>query len=311
VDAPLVIRFSEKVDDSSLERALWVTPGGAVKPKVSVSGEEITIRTGKSLPESTTIGVLLTTAVRDRKRETEQNPLRRPVRWVFSTGDRIWPGVIRGLLDRAGTDPGERTPGTVFVAVYPASLDSLPDLSLEPPLALTQPDSAGRFELTGLPARSERLRIVPLYDRDGNRAISGQGEFVSAESETLILSPDRPEAEVSLRLVDPEAPGSVTGILERAEGDTLPVWLELYTPGPPDTAAAAVKRGQPRPDGGFSLAGVAPGTYRVTAFCDGNANGKKDPGEPVTELGSVTIRPGTEFTMDSRAIPACRQPGGP
>jgi hypothetical protein len=311
-DAPLLIRFSEKVDAKSLERALWITPGGASKPRFDVSGQDVTIRTAAGFPESTTVGVLLTTQIRDRKRDTEQNPLREPVRWVFSTGDSVWPGVVRGSVERPGEKAGQgqgppaRSTGTVLVVMYPASLDSIPDLALVPPLAVTEPDSAGRFILAGLPVTGERVRLVPVYDRDGNRAISGRGEYASAESETLVVSGHGPQ-DVALRLVDPAAPGTLTGTLGRAEGDTVRAGIELFTPGPADTATAAVKRGAVNADGSFTMGGVAPGPYRVTAFCDPNGNGRHDPGEAVTELGQVTIRPGATFTMEPIPMPDCSQ----
>jgi hypothetical protein len=310
-NAPLVIRFSEKVDAKSVENALWITPGGAAKPKIDVSGQDVTIRTAGGFPESTTVGVLLTTLVRDRKRGTEQNPLRAPLRWVFSTGDRIWPGVVRGAVEQPKAEPGRLRSGTVLVAMVPVALDTVPNLSQTPPLALTEPDSAGRFVLDGLPVTGETVRLVPLYDRDGNRAISGRGEYMSAESGSLIVAADGPQ-EIALRLVDPAAPGTLTGTLERAAEDTLAAGVAVFAAGPPDSAEVVpVKQGVSKSDGTFSLPGIPPGNYRVIAFCDGNGNGKKDAGEAETEIGSVTVRPGTTFEMGAHAIPACRPTGEP
>jgi hypothetical protein len=309
-DTPLVIRFSETVDAKSLERALWITPGGAAKPKIHVSGEEVTIRTDAGFPESTTVGVLLTTQVRDRRRDTDQNPLRRPLRWVFSTGREIAPGLVRGTLERPPEAAGARPTGAVLVVVVPAAQDSVPELSRVPPIALTEPDSAGAFILAGLPVTGEMIRIVPVYDRDGNRAVSGRGEFVSAASESLVLEAGRP-AEVALRLIDPAAPGSLTGTLERAAGDTLGAGVAVFKAGPPDSAAAPVKVGRAGAGGTFTVSGIPPGSYRVTAFCDGNGNGKRDAGEAETDLGSVTVPPGAAFEMGSHALPACPQPVEP
>ena len=114
VDAGLTIDFTETVDDKSIERGLWVTPGGAAKPRIKVSGERTSITFSAPLPESTTVGVLLSTVVKDRQREGRQNSMARPYRWIFSTGPAPGPGRIHGAVERVeaetarGREPGQR-----------------------------------------------------------------------------------------------------------------------------------------------------------------------------------------------------------
>jgi len=295
-DAPLVITFSERIDPQSLEKALWVTPGGAAKPRISGS-TEVEIRFAHPLPESSTVGVLLTTALRDRPLAGTQNPMKEPYRWFFSTGDSLWPGRVYGTVKRSegntrGTS-GQTSGGNgqLLVALYRAEGDTVPEFGALAPEAITEASSAGSFDLSGLPADGRRLWLVAMLDRNSNREIFGAGEYYSARPETLRLTEASPELEIALRLVNPNEPGTVRGHLRVAAGDTTAIWIQLFGAGP-DTTNKVLYRAQVTSAGDYTVGKVAPGIYRVVAVCDRDGSGDVGEAEPSGSLGVVTVPPG-------------------
>jgi len=301
VGAPIRIRFSEAVDPVSLERALWVTPGGAAKPRIERDGETATIRLGRPLPDSTTVAVLLTTVLKDRRREGTENRLAVPARWIFTTGDTLWPGRVHGTVERVGISPGQ---GPVLVALYAEAGDSLPDPVVADPLAVAEADTAGSYDLSGLRVDGSRQWLFALYDRDGNREIGGAGEFASAVPETVILTPGKRELLLPLRLVDPKAPATLTGTLVKDAPDTVILGVELLA-ADADSAALPVKGAQAGKSGSFSLASVPPGAYRLLAYCDLDRNGRRDPGEPISLYGEILLAPGSRRELGQWHISSC------
>ncbi len=308
VDAPIIVTFSERVDRTNLESAIWVTPRGLEKPKLSYDGESVRIESAAPFPESTTVGVLLTTVIKDRRRGTAQNVLERPYRWVFSTGDSIWPGRVSGKVNQVGmSGPGGIARGQVLVALYPGDADTVPVPGTVPPTAITEALGDGSYFMNGLPVDGRRRWLIAMLDLNGNREISGSGEFASASPESLVLSPEHPDTVVALRLVNPSAPGEVSGSFTRAAEDTLDLWAALFEVGADSTARPEV---QARVDstGNFSATRVPPGEYRLRAYCDANRNGRRDPEEPWTVYNvGVTVEPASKFDVGTLAAPDCRR----
>jgi hypothetical protein len=306
-DAPLVVRFSEKIDTQSLERALWVTPGGAAKPRFSGS-TEVEIRFAHPFPESSTVGVLITTALRDKPLAGSQNFLEEPYRWVFSTGPDLWPGRIHGIVKQTEetkrTESRTSSPGQVLVALFAAETDSLPAFGRLSPLAITEVNEAGRYDLMGLPVDGQRYWLVSMLDRNGNREISGTGEFYSARPDSIRLTAAAPQLEIPVRLVNPSAPGEVRGRLTRAPGDSLAVWVQLYG-ADTDSLGSPRYQGRATAGGDYAIGGVAPGAYRVLAYCDVDGNGRAEAGEILVPLGTVTVRPGEPVEMPEQEGPSC------
>lgn len=300
-EAVITFSFDEKIDPAGVEKALWVTPGGLSKPKISVSGAEVRVRSTTPFPDSSTVAVLVTTLIQDRR----QNFTAAPRRWVFSTGDRIWPGVVRGKVVRKeekGRVPDRRE--QILVGLYPAGGDTVPDPSRVPPVAITQADSALGFVLDGVRAEGERLWLLAMVDRDGNRMFNGSQEFVTAEPESVVLLPGSPVLDAAIRLVDPSAPGTLKGSLERSEGDTTAVWVDLFSPDA-DSTTAPVKRARAGEGGEFVLSQVPAGVYILSLFCDLDADGKAGPAEPRTVYGRVQIYPERDLDIGSWSAPVC------
>jgi Big-like domain-containing protein len=301
VGASIRIQFSEKVDEPSLERALWVTPGGAVKPRINFHGTTAEIKLGHTLPESTTISVLVTTLLRDRRAATRENQMSRPQHWIFSTGDTVWPGRIHGTLEEVGIPAGQ---GLVLVALFDTQGDSVPNPTTADPVAVTEPDSSGRFELDGLRLSPAPRWLFALYDRDGNREIHGQGEFASAVPESILFAPGHPDMQVKLRLVDPRAPSTLEGTIVSTAADTVAKWIELTRVGA-DSATAPVKRTPVGKKGAFSLGNIPPGPYRLVVYCDLNGNGKHEPEEPASAYGKIDLAPGSKRQIGNWRVTGC------
>lgn len=298
LDAPIRIVFTEKVDPTTLEKAIWVTPGGLSKPQIHVSGETVTIRSRRPFPDSTTVGVLVTTGVRDR----HQNQILKPARWVFSTGDSVWPGSVKGRAELVGS---ERSRGAhLLIGLYPGGADTLPDPRTTSPLAITEADTAGMFNLIGLPADGKLRWLFGLFDRDGNREISGAGEFVGANPESVVLTSAYPHQTIPLRVINPQAPATLQGKLARAEGDTVRVWLELYAENA-DSTAKPVSRTEAATSGTFSFRQVPPGAYRLFAFCDADGDGKREESEAAAAYGRVELPPGETRELGAWDGPRC------
>jgi hypothetical protein len=308
LNAPIVVTFSEKIDHSNVESAVWVTPRGLAKPKVSFNGDAVKIESSAPFPESTTVGVLLTTVIKDRQRSTTQNPLERPYRWIFSTGDSIWPGRVSGRVAEVGmSGTGGRRRGQLLVGLYPGDADTVPAPGSVEPDAITEALADGSYSMNGLPADGRRRWLVAMLDLNGNREISGSGEFASASPESVVLTPEHPDTVVALRLVNPAAPGEVSGSFTRAAGDTVEVWAALVKAEADSTARSEA---QVRADstGSFGPMRVPPGKYRLRAFCDVNRNGRRDPEEAWTVYqGAVTVQPAAKLDMGSLAAPDCRR----
>ncbi len=308
-EAAITITFSEPIDRATIERALWVAPGGAVKPKFSFSGDAMTVRLGAPLPDSTTVGVLLTTLVQDRKRDGTQNAIAEPHRWIFSTGGALWTGRVSGKVDRGNvtTPPaGGANRGLVLVGLYPGDADTVPDPSETEPAAITQMRANGEFTLEGLPTDGRRRWLLAMFDRDGNRAFNDRGDFVSASGEPIVLKPDSNAVEVFLRLIDPSTPAEASGTLERAEGDSASLWVALYEAAA-ETLATPKAKVQVARAGAFLLRGVPAGAYRLVAFCDENGNSRRDPEETwIIYEGTVELAPAEKRELGTLDAPHCR-----
>lgn len=311
-EAPLTITFSETVDGKTLERALWITPSGVEKPRIDVDGEVVTIHPGRAYPESSTVGILLTTVIEDRTREGPRNPLGEPYRWVFSTGSSIAPGVVSGTVEVEGTNTQR---GQILVGLYPAVADTVPDPNEVDPVAITQARSDGTFRIEGAPADSVSRWLLAMMDRDGNRRIEGAGEFVTAKPDSVILTAGVSQTRRTLSLVDPEAPGTIEGTLlaatvpdtsaaDSSAADTVEVRIVVYEVGP-DADLAPIRTVKAGRDGSFEIDRLAPGEYRLLAFCDIDHSGRRETGETAVEYVVIRLLPAQTRRIEDWVAPDC------
>ena len=93
-DSTITILFSEKLDQRSLDQALWIEPTYLV-PRIKMESKQATITMRELLPEDATVSVLISSRLADRK----ENRLAAPVQWTFSTGPTLAQGRISGKLE--------------------------------------------------------------------------------------------------------------------------------------------------------------------------------------------------------------------
>lgn len=295
LDSEIVLEFSEAIDKESLLKSLWISPPRVPK-NVSVSGKTARIKTRRAFTESTTYSILLSTALKDRRR----NQLSAPHQWMFSTGPELSPYSVSGKVKRVSRGSG----GQVLIGVYAADADTLPDPRVVEPLAMTEADGEGNYNLPGLVQSTSPLLVYAMLDRDGNRSIFGSREFVSAKPETLSFEKG-PKAKLNLQLIDPEAEGSLEGIIATASGDTTEVWVQLFDA--VDDSLLVVRNEAPvDTTGQFLLKKVKPGTYRLISYCDFDNNQKRDPADGwILVLPEVIVPPGEKRELGSLPGPDC------
>ena len=194
------------------------------------------------------------------------------------------------------------------MALYPVLGDTLPDFEQNSPRHLTQSLEDGSFSISGIDPDGSLFMAVGLVDKNGNYEAGGRDEFISAFAESVRLTPDSPTQEIELRLVDPEAPGSIEGDLAAHRDTTGLLGLEIYS-GVDSTLGFALARAKPDTSGTFRFAGLEPGPYRLVAYCDGNLNGYRDLFEPPVILFSqMRVRPGTPTKVSGLSTPDCSPP---
>jgi hypothetical protein len=220
---------------------------------------------------------------------------------VFSTGESVWPGRISGKVEHKS---GTQRQGQLLVALFPANGDTVPDPSTTEPIAVTEAGVDGTYRLDGLPVDGASRWIVAMIDRDGNREIGGKGEYVSADPETVALTPQSPDAEIALQLVDPETPGEIAGLLVRSEGDSLEAWVEAYET-EADSLALPRARDRATDTGKFSLKRLPPGDYVLTAFCDRDGDGRRDDAEAQERWGTLRLAAAETRDVGEWPFPAC------
>jgi len=248
-DLQIEVIFSESMDRASVRDGIKVYPPIG-KLNLDWSGRQMRIQWDKPLAESTTYVLLLSARSRDARGVIMGNP--RSIR--FSTGNAIDRGKIRGVV-RART---LRRQG-VAVLAYADTL-ARPDTtgSLAPSYA-TETDTAGAYELTGLPA-NRAFHVFAFYDLNNNGSFEADADLMTPYPGVIRLTPAHVEADsINIVAVDPRAPAILNGIIASHDSTAR---FEIVARDVADSSLfRRVERVGP---GGFSLR-VPPGTYRLKA----------------------------------------------
>ncbi len=315
--APVTVTFSEKVDKNSVRDWFFLTPYRRIEA-MDWDGPAVTVRFRDGLPRDSTVSVVIGSGVLDR----DGNRIAAPFRRTFSTGSSVAPGTVAGTIRRTrieggtqqgstgagGSNPGRPAGPAVFVWLYRALADTLPDFTRDDPDFLAEAGSDGRFVLDGLPL-DVPLLAVTVNDADRSRDYSDTRDYLTVQADTLRLSAASPGAATVFYLIDPKSPGQISGSLEALADttvvDTLSYGVILCEEAPDGSefswpplklAGSAMVR-----NGAFTIARVPPGRYRVGAFADLDGNGSwtltdrlGDPlpvrVEPSAETGGVLLR---------------------
>ncbi len=145
----ILLEFNEYVDRSAAQNNIFISP--PVKYSTDWHGRDLEIEFDEPLQPQTTYAITVGTEFADRAGNKPQQSYT----LIFSTGDRLDSGVIRGRV------AGDKVAGT-FVFLYPLAglqADTL-NPSFTKPKYRTQVGATGAFEFQALPAGSYRLMAV-------------------------------------------------------------------------------------------------------------------------------------------------------
>lgn len=248
-DVQIEVIFSESMDRASVRDGIRVYPPVG-KLNLDWSGRRVRIQWDKPLAESTSYVLLLSARSRDARGVFMGNP--RTVR--FSTGNEIARGKIRGVV-RGRT---LRRQG-VSILAYADTL-ARPDTtgSLAPSYA-TETDTAGVYELTGLPA-NHAFHVYAFYDLNANGSFEPDADLMAPYPGVVRLTPAHEEADsINIVAVDPRAPATLNGIIASHDSTAR---FEIVARDVADSSL--FRRVQRVGPGSFTLK-VPPGTYRLKA----------------------------------------------
>jgi hypothetical protein len=146
----LEIKFSEYVDRSSVQNAIFISPALQKGFEYSWTGKTLEIDIKDTLLSNTTYAVTIGTDVADLN---NRNKMAESFSFVFSTGDRIDKGKITGMV---------RNEKISDVMVYAYQIEKDFDPAKIKPNYISQIGESGKFSLVGL--RDGEYKILAMRD---------------------------------------------------------------------------------------------------------------------------------------------------
>ncbi len=288
--------FSEYVDKRTFKDAIFISPALDKGFEVSWTGKTATITLKEELKKDVTYNLTIGTSVTDIN---NGNNMAEAYSYIFSTGDRIDQGVIKGKIY-------DKDPNKLYVFAY--LVDGSPDSLLKrKPDFVTQTGPSGEFLLSGLPKGKFRVFTVGnafgdliynlssdrigIYNKDItlgiNDTLKEQMNFRVTKFDTIppilqkAVMTDRNHIvvsfneEIAIKSVDP-----VNIKLADSSGQTVLTPLHIYSPGGKmSELAIAVKGGVKAGEiVGLTINGVADraGNIASGAFTEFPASDKPD-----------------------------------
>lgn len=248
-DAAVELLFSESMDRVSVQGGIRTFPP-AGRQNFDWSGRRLRISWEQPLAERTTYNFLLSGNARDAR----SVPLGCMVRILFSTGDSIDRGRISGVL-RAKT---LRRVGVPILA-FSDTLGPRPDTTGLPASYAAETDTAGVYELSGLPP-DRGFTIHAFYDQNTNSSIELDVDVIASYPGSIRLTPDRAQVDsVNIVAIDPRAPAILNGTIATIDS-TARFRVEAFEV----TDSTLFRRVERIGPGEFSIR-VPAGTYRLKA----------------------------------------------
>lgn len=291
-DARLTLTFSEGMEPRSTGDAVSLAPPVEIRQR-RWSARTLTLVLAESLAADRAYTLSVGNGARDR----HGNAMVSGRAVVFTTGPEFPPGAIEGKVEAVGF----AVPGTALWC-YPEG--DAPDSTARDFLALGLADVQGEFRIGGLAAPG-RYRLWAFVDLNRNRSFEPATDLLAPADTTIEITASAPVAAgVTLRVVNPRAPGQVRGMVIDSLGDERGA-LRLIVISQADSTRRLLYE---VPDRGAFDFRFDPGAYRVRAFRDVDRDRiwKRDE-EPASEETRVTVTPagvveGLAFTL--------RRPGG-
>ncbi len=168
-DSSIYINFSERLDQNSVDRSVFISPVSEPKPRISYKGDAIKISYSDGLDSNTTYVITLGTDLRDH----HNVPLDQAVTIAFSTGSKIDSGTIAGRVYRSGK-PATNITMALFDR-HPDSISGPIDSALAGYITQSGENGAYRFEylskrpyyLAAFDDRNKDRYIQPLREAVG------------------------------------------------------------------------------------------------------------------------------------------------
>jgi len=156
-DEVIEIQFSERMNQKSLEKALFITPDPGQRLKTKWSGKRLRLLMGGRLDSARTYVITLGVDLKD----AHGNSLPQVHTLAFSTGDKISNGKISGRIYGA-----DKLQGALLWA-YILDQAKAPNPQDDPGDYVTQSDAAGKYQFSHLSPGN--YRIFAIEDKDNNR----------------------------------------------------------------------------------------------------------------------------------------------
>jgi len=279
--ARLTITFSERMEPEATGEAAELAPRVPIHRR-RWSGHTLTLEPAESLGVNRTYTLFLGTAAYD----IHGNHLENGKTIVFSTAPAFPAGGIEGDLEARGFPAG----GT-YLWCYDAATGHTPDSTARDFDAIGLVDRLGHFRLSGL-AVPGRYRLWAFADLNNNRSFEPSADILAAVDTVFELSAAKPWASgVTLRVVNPRAPGRLRGAVIDSSGDSLGV-LRVQVITPEDTLRAL--QFDVDADNQFDLK-LPAGTLRVRAYRDLDRSHSWQPDrEPASDLVTVVVPPAAD-----------------
>lgn len=234
LNSPIIIKFSEGINRTTVEDALFISPEPEEPPKIKVKNDAVEIIPRQDLKPDRTYIITLGTNLKDAHNVN----LAQSATVAFSTGETIDSGSVAGVVYRDGkTAPG------ISIALFDQNPDSstLPIDSLIPDYQ-TQSGKDGAYTFAYLPPDS--FYLVAYEDKNKNRRIDFGREMIGLPfvmAHTTIDAPSQTGMDIQLHASDTSHVGfrtvsmnsdglvklRLTQPLDRAQADTLMATISI------------------------------------------------------------------------------------
>ncbi len=172
------IEFSEPVDKTSVEKAVFVSPFQMNPLKFKWKKKRLTITLGDSLLDSTTYVISIGSSAKDIR----NNQMRRSYTWAFSTGEKIDNGAVEGRLF------GQEAPSGIYVWGFRLTGQDTLGPTYQFPQYVTQTGEDGSFRLAYLSPGIYRLFLIK--DVNGDKDYWPESDMIGIPQKDVVLDGD-------------------------------------------------------------------------------------------------------------------------
>ncbi len=180
-DIEVKFEFNERMNRSSVEKAIFISPVPDSKPEYKWNGyKNLTLRFGDELTEDRTYVISIGSAAADE----HKIKLGESYNLAFSTGDRIDNGTIAGAV----FGHAKKSKVLLFAYLLEDSLDVEP--AETNPDYITQPNNNGEYRFMHLAYGRYRVFAVEDLDENGKYFIGKDNIAISTKDDAVLVETD-------------------------------------------------------------------------------------------------------------------------